>query len=173
MMLPVPAHRVGQATIGPITLSLDSSITLEHTRRLSQASSAYASAPPAGPPSGSAQFGLSWLAGDWATTLQAFFHELGHNLGLGHAGRYDTVECEQCDWSCAMGACCRTRCLAAPHAWQVGGAAWAHMSPGQISPDPCPSQQLRGPSAAGSLYRSMSARQELAVLAGWLGPAHP
>jgi hypothetical protein len=48
-------------------------------------------------------YAIAWISGDQATTVQAYFHELGHNLGLYHAGRYHDVECETCDWSCAMG----------------------------------------------------------------------
>jgi hypothetical protein len=48
-------------------------------------------------------YAIAWISGDQATTVQAYFHELGHNLGLYHAGRYHDEECETCDWSCAMG----------------------------------------------------------------------
>ncbi|KAL6753142.1 Gametolysin peptidase M11-domain-containing protein [Haematococcus lacustris] len=74
-------------------------------------------------------FAYAWVVGDMVTYIQAFFHELGHNMGLGHAGRFWNSLCSTCDWSSAMGACCRTRCFNAPHAWQVG---WLRAAPSAV-----------------------------------------
>ena len=64
---------------------------------------------------------------------QAYFHELGHNFWLGHAGRYHDPVCDLCDWSSAMGNCCRVRCFHAPHNWQLGWARPVGGSAGVIS----------------------------------------
>ena len=69
---------------------------------------------------------------------QLYLHELSHNYQVGHAAVYEgnppsgggghSVDeraelVAHGDWSCAMGFCCQTRCLNAPHAWQVSGMA--------------------------------------------------
>ena len=56
---------------------------------------------------------------------QLYLHELSHNYQVGHAAVYSGSDSAadliaHGDWSCAMGYCCQTRCLNAPHAWQVG-----------------------------------------------------
>lgn len=55
---------------------------------------------------------------------QLYLHELGHNLGLAHAGLLvgtDASQLEYGDLSDAMGFCCRTRTYNAPH---VAGLGW-------------------------------------------------
>ncbi|KXZ48389.1 hypothetical protein GPECTOR_28g796 [Gonium pectorale] len=70
--------------------------------------------------------GYAWISGDYARTLPSYLHELGHNLWLSHAG---LGSCPDCDWSCTMGLCCRTRCFNGPHSWQLG---WAAPAPGAV-----------------------------------------
>jgi hypothetical protein len=55
-----------------------------------------------------------WISGDLWDMPVAYFHELGHNMGLGHAGMLGKDGYE--DFSSAMGFCCNMRCHAAPHA---------------------------------------------------------
>lgn len=47
----------------------------------------------------------------------AFMHELGHTNYLHHAAQSG---CEYCDYTCAMGGCCDTRCFNPVHNWQLG-----------------------------------------------------
>ncbi|KAG2493860.1 hypothetical protein HYH03_008076 [Edaphochlamys debaryana] len=68
---------------------------------------------------GSYGVGVAWVSGSYSRSLMAYLHELGHNLWLGHAG---VGSCDECDWSSAMGMCCRTRCFNGPHSWQLGWA---------------------------------------------------
>eukprot|EP00198_Chlamydomonas_reinhardtii_P007767 XP_001697104.1 predicted protein [Chlamydomonas reinhardtii] len=70
--------------------------------------------------------GYAWVSGSYARSLLSYLHELGHNLWLGHAG---VGSCDDCDWSCAMGMCCRARCFNGPHAWQLG---WAVPPPSHV-----------------------------------------
>lgn len=53
-----------------------------------------------------------WISGQIADQVPAYFHELGHNLGLAHASYMDDQYGDQTD---AMGYCCSYRCFAAPH----------------------------------------------------------
>jgi hypothetical protein len=59
-----------------------------------------------------------WISGDLWDMPVAYFHELGHNMGLGHAGVLGKDGYE--DFSSAMGFCCNTRCHGAPHASALG-----------------------------------------------------
>jgi hypothetical protein len=47
----------------------------------------------------------------------AYFHEISHNLGANHAGKWDSRGYE--DMSGAMGYCCDVRCHNAPHSHQA------------------------------------------------------
>ncbi|GAX78345.1 hypothetical protein CEUSTIGMA_g5787.t1 [Chlamydomonas eustigma] len=68
----------------------------------------------------------SWIAGDYWQQPQLYMHEIGHNYRLGHADAYAdpgpgaSILVQHGDWSCSMGYCCQTRCMNAPHAWQMG-----------------------------------------------------
>lgn len=53
-----------------------------------------------------------WITGSVVNEIVVYFHELGHNLGLEHAWYLDN---QYGDLSDAMGYCCDTRCLNAPH----------------------------------------------------------
>jgi hypothetical protein len=53
-----------------------------------------------------------WIAGSVVNEIVVYFHELGHNLGLEHAWYLGD---QYGDLSDAMGYCCNTRCLNAPH----------------------------------------------------------
>lgn len=53
-----------------------------------------------------------WITGSVVNEIVVYFHELGHNLGLEHAWYLDN---QYGDLSDAMGYCCTTRCLNAPH----------------------------------------------------------
>lgn len=53
-----------------------------------------------------------WISGSVVNEIVVYFHELGHNLGLEHAWYLDN---QYGDLSDAMGYCCTTRCLNAPH----------------------------------------------------------
>ncbi|EFJ50649.1 hypothetical protein VOLCADRAFT_103856 [Volvox carteri f. nagariensis] len=67
----------------------------------------------------------AWISGDSWKTKQVYLHELGHNYNLMHAATLesgDPESCSHCDWSSAMGYCCDTRCLSAPHNFQLGWA---------------------------------------------------
>eukprot|EP00798_Chlamydomonas_sp_ICE-L_P027134 gene27134-2363_t len=78
---------------------------------------------------GSYDYGYVWINGDNAASIQAYFHEIGHNLYLGHAGKYNSESCTTCDWSCAMGMCCRVRCFNSVHNWNLG---WASPTQGHV-----------------------------------------
>lgn len=53
-----------------------------------------------------------WINGDVSRQSSTYIHEIGHNLGLNHAGyNGDSYG----DWSSAMGYCCQNRCYSAPH----------------------------------------------------------
>lgn len=67
----------------------------------------------------------AWIGGAWWRNAQAYSHELGHNLFLGHAGsfRADFSFDEYLDETCMMGYCCNNRCPNAPHTWQLGWRA--------------------------------------------------
>jgi hypothetical protein len=54
----------------------------------------------------------SWISGHYAEYPIAYVHELGHNLGLGHASYNGN---EYGDYSDLMGYCCIERCFNAPH----------------------------------------------------------
>ncbi|KAG2437883.1 hypothetical protein HXX76_005500 [Chlamydomonas incerta] len=82
--------------------------------------------PPAPPQAADVGVGYAWVSGSYARSLLSYLHELGHNLWLGHAG---VGSCDDCDWSCAMGMCCRTRCFNGPHAWQLG---WSVPPPSHV-----------------------------------------
>ncbi|CAJ1440022.1 unnamed protein product [Effrenium voratum] len=66
----------------------------------------------------SSSYCYSWIPTDYSAKHQDYTHELGHNLGMGHAG----VEGgnQYADYSCAMGYCCSVRCYNAPHAYELG-----------------------------------------------------
>jgi hypothetical protein len=53
-----------------------------------------------------------WISGSVVNEIVVYFHELGHNLGLEHAWYLND---QYGDLSDAMGYCCNTRCLNAPH----------------------------------------------------------
>lgn len=75
----------------------------------------------------SSSYCYSWIPSSYANQPQDFAHEMGHNLGLPHAGSnlYASTSSshEYGDFSCAMGFCCVTRCYGAPHAVQLGWLA--------------------------------------------------
>ncbi|GIL56995.1 hypothetical protein Vafri_12260 [Volvox africanus] len=92
-----------------------------------------------------------WISGDNWNTKQVYLHEIGHNYNLMHAAtmeRGDPESCSHCDWSSAMGYCCDTRCLSAPHNYQMGWAKpiatvnAAKLSPGNTLAFELPSQIL-------------------------------
>ena len=56
-------------------------------------------------------------SGEEATSVDAFAHELGHNLFLDHAG---SGADEYGDFSSAMGYCCDDRCYNTPQLYQLG-----------------------------------------------------
>ncbi|KIY91517.1 hypothetical protein MNEG_16447 [Monoraphidium neglectum] len=62
-----------------------------------------------------------WINGELWNEPDTYFHELGHNLFLNHAGKWGNDGYD--DMSGAMGYCCDIRCHNAPHAHQVGWAA--------------------------------------------------
>eukprot|EP00457_Paulinella_chromatophora_P000113 gb/GEZN01000113.1/.p1 GENE.gb/GEZN01000113.1/~~gb/GEZN01000113.1/.p1 ORF type:complete len:1515 (-),score=132.07 gb/GEZN01000113.1/:2359-6903(-) len=69
----------------------------------------------------------SWYPMDYLFTAELFAHEMGHNLGLPHAGVTDAIakqldlrEQEYGDQSCAMGYNWNLRCYNAPHAASIG-----------------------------------------------------
>jgi hypothetical protein len=49
-----------------------------------------------------------WIKGKNALSIAAYFHEIGHNLGLNHAWYENN---EYGDFSSGMGYCCNTRCF--------------------------------------------------------------
>ena len=53
-----------------------------------------------------------WINGDVSRQSSVYVHELGHNLGLNHAGYNGDP---YGDWSDAMGYCCQSRCFNAAH----------------------------------------------------------
>ena len=53
-----------------------------------------------------------WISGLVPQQIQAYFHELGHNLGLMHASYNND---QYGDFTSGMGYCCAVRCFAAPH----------------------------------------------------------
>lgn len=77
-----------------------------------------------------------WISGDFWQQQQLYFHEMGHNWNLGHAGAFQPTPppsfdatqislsnaqwIDHGDWSDAMGYCCSKRCFNAPHNWQMG-----------------------------------------------------
>jgi hypothetical protein len=61
----------------------------------------------------------SWYSAGAADKIQAYVHELGHNMNLKHASeKSDSYG----DLSSAMGYCCNTRCFNPPNNWQLGWA---------------------------------------------------
>eukprot|EP00798_Chlamydomonas_sp_ICE-L_P008461 gene8461-4904_t len=66
---------------------------------------------------GCGRFCYTFIQGNYARSLETFFHELGHNLGLQHSA---TPTQEYGDCSCPLGACTGLRCFNAPHTWQAG-----------------------------------------------------
>ncbi len=64
-----------------------------------------------------------WING-WCRTGQTFIHELGHNLGLGHAATDEnndgTIEYEYGDYSCPMSVSSRWQHFSAPKKTQMG-----------------------------------------------------
>lgn len=53
-----------------------------------------------------------WINGGVSRQSSTYVHEIGHNLGLNHAGYNGDA---YGDWSSAMGYCCQSRCYSAPH----------------------------------------------------------
>ena len=66
----------------------------------------------------SASYCFSWIPTSWAHKVADYMHEMGHNLGMGHAGEIDGSPFS--DMSDAMAACCPTRCYNAPHNMLLG-----------------------------------------------------
>ncbi|GIL49392.1 hypothetical protein Vafri_5746 [Volvox africanus] len=68
--------------------------------------------------------GLIWWSSEVVGNLNGMFHEVGHTLGMAHAGTVANCgNTDQCDHTCPMGAISGgqgTRCLNAPHLWQLG-----------------------------------------------------
>ncbi|KAL4439956.1 hypothetical protein ABPG75_002957 [Micractinium tetrahymenae] len=88
-----------------------------------------------------------WLSADYWATGQAYAHELGHNIYLVHAGKYnpDGWYDEYGDWSSWMGYCCNDRCPNAPQMWQLGWLTVqqydaSSLAPGQTVQVTLPSQ---------------------------------
>ncbi|KAG2433192.1 hypothetical protein HYH02_012734 [Chlamydomonas schloesseri] len=111
----------------------------------------------------------AWVSGDNWQTKQVYLHEMGHNYNLMHAatmqpaaaGGPDT--CSHCDWSSAMGFCCETRCMSAPHNYQLGWAKPAATVNG--------SQLSEGNTLAFELpSQIMSDANFLQVTTDWLSP---
>eukprot|EP00798_Chlamydomonas_sp_ICE-L_P015559 gene15559-21653_t len=65
------------------------------------------------------KFSYAWINGDFWQYQQGWFHEIGHNYNLGHAG---TSSNEYGDYSSAMGYCCELRCMNPAQNWQLGWA---------------------------------------------------
>lgn len=53
-----------------------------------------------------------WINGKISNQVSVYFHELGHNLGLGHASHLGD---QYSDFTDAMGYCCNVRCFSAPN----------------------------------------------------------
>lgn len=70
-----------------------------------------------------------WINAAVATMPDAYVHELGHNLGLDHAG---TTNNTYGDGSDPMGYCCPIRCFHAPHMEQLG---WVPRAPAAVPGD--------------------------------------
>lgn len=58
-----------------------------------------------------------WISGQIPDKIAAYFHELGHNLGLSHASYMND---QYGDLTDTMGYCCNIRCFAAPHSHLLG-----------------------------------------------------
>lgn len=59
-----------------------------------------------------------WVSGDLWNMPMVYIHELGHNMGLEHAGMLG--DNGYGDFSSAMGFCCNSRCHGAPHSNVLG-----------------------------------------------------
>ena len=59
----------------------------------------------------------AWINAEYARGAAPYLHEIGHNLGLQHAG---TASSEYGDATDAMGYCCNVRCYNGIHAHQLG-----------------------------------------------------
>lgn len=57
-----------------------------------------------------------WVNGKISNQVSVYFHELGHNLGLGHASYMSD---QYGDFTDAMGYCCNLRCFAAPNTYRL------------------------------------------------------
>lgn len=64
-----------------------------------------------------------WISGQIPDQITAYFHELGHNLGLGHASYNND---QYGDLTDAMGYCCSIRCFAAPNSHRLGWTKAKH-----------------------------------------------
>ncbi|GAX79419.1 hypothetical protein CEUSTIGMA_g6860.t1 [Chlamydomonas eustigma] len=72
-------------------------------------------------PSTNNSYAYAWIPGEQATSINAYFHELSHNLFIGHGSLYPVSTCQSpCDASTAMGPCCNIRCHNVIQAWQLG-----------------------------------------------------
>lgn len=69
-----------------------------------------------------------WVSGDKWDQPHAWFHELGHNYNLRHAGT--PANGMYADYSSAMGYCCINRCMNPPQNWQMGWGDLVAGSPG-------------------------------------------
>lgn len=99
-----------------------------------------------------------WIAGELADRPMAYFHELGHNLGLGHA---NTHGIEYGDSSDAMGLCCTERCFNAPHLEQLGWALpAAELSTAAMPPNTWQSISLSASTAMQAPYLKVTAPYE-------------
>lgn len=61
----------------------------------------------------------SWIISDYSNIVAIYMHELGHNLGLQHAGTVNPLN-DYGDLTDVMGQCCNTRCFNAIHSEQLG-----------------------------------------------------
>ena len=57
-----------------------------------------------------------WINGKISNEVAVYFHELGHNYGLNHAGYMGD---QYGDFTDAMGYCCNIRCFSAPNTYRL------------------------------------------------------
>ena len=70
------------------------------------------------------QYCHSWYNHNYINNANSYAHEIGHNLGLAHAGNgmngISGTNREYGDYSCSMGYCCGIRCYNSPHSVELG-----------------------------------------------------
>lgn len=75
---------------------------------------------PCGKGTGSEDVCRVWISGQIPKMISAYFHELGHNLGLMHASYMND---QYGDLTDTMGYCCNVRCFSAPNSHKL---KWSH-----------------------------------------------